>query len=238
MGAPNPDITALVQQLALQHWTVANTPDLTGVIAAVNQQLGPLGGEINALLIAFATAQLDQLFAAQEATEDITVADVVGDVAALQVAVAALEAGTPTEVVSAKYGMTISQSMPNAGVATVVNFNAVVWDDTPARVTTGAAWHFTADEAGEYLVAAGVDSGGSAMTSPGLFVAKNGVLDTLVAAHAITTVASISGSTIIRLAVNDTLNIQFTHFSAGAISLTASIVNTWMAIRLLGVNSS
>jgi hypothetical protein len=69
MGAPNPDVTALVNQLALQHWTVANTPDLSGVVAAVNQQLGPLGGEINAPLVAFANAQLDALFATQEATE-------------------------------------------------------------------------------------------------------------------------------------------------------------------------
>src|SRR3972149_2310520 len=94
MGAPNPDVTALVQTLALQHWTVANTPDLTGVIAAVNQQLGPLGGEINALLIAFATAQLDALFAAQEAVEDITVADLVGDVGTLHAAGAGRRADT------------------------------------------------------------------------------------------------------------------------------------------------
>jgi hypothetical protein len=69
MGAPNPDVTALVTQLALQHWTVANTPDLTAVIAAVNQQLSRLGGEVNPPLVAFANAQLDALFAAQEANE-------------------------------------------------------------------------------------------------------------------------------------------------------------------------
>ena len=69
MGAPNPDVTALVTQLALQHWTVANTPDLTGVVAAVTGQLSRLGGEINDPLIAFANAQLDALFAIQEATE-------------------------------------------------------------------------------------------------------------------------------------------------------------------------
>ncbi len=69
MGAPNPNVTALVQNLALQHWTVANTPDLTGVIAAVSGQLSRLGGEINPPLVAFANAQLDALFAAQEATE-------------------------------------------------------------------------------------------------------------------------------------------------------------------------
>jgi len=71
MGAPNPDVTALVQNLALQHWTTANTPDLTGVIAAVTAQLSRLGGEINAPLVAFANAQLDALFAAQEALESI-----------------------------------------------------------------------------------------------------------------------------------------------------------------------
>jgi hypothetical protein len=53
----------------LQHWTVANTPDLTGVIAAVTGQLTRLGGEINPPLVTFANAQLDALFAAQEATE-------------------------------------------------------------------------------------------------------------------------------------------------------------------------
>jgi hypothetical protein len=69
MGAPNPDVTALVQNLALQHWTVANTPDLTAVVSAVTSQLSRLGGEINAPLVAFANAQLDALFAAQEALE-------------------------------------------------------------------------------------------------------------------------------------------------------------------------
>lgn len=69
MGAPNPDVTALVNQLALQYWTVANTPNLSGVIAAVTAQLSRLGGEINSAVVAFAQAQVTAVFTAQEATE-------------------------------------------------------------------------------------------------------------------------------------------------------------------------
>jgi hypothetical protein len=224
MGAPTPDITALVNELALQHWTVANTPDLTGVIAAVNQQLGPLGGEINSALTAFANAQLDALFAAQEATE--TAHGGPGDTAAVAAAIAtALEPWG----ISARY-TTSSQVLPGAVATTIIDYTTVEYDSHSA-VTTGASWKFTAPAPGKYLVAAivGATAGG---VSTYLRLFKNNLLYATLGPPTATNVHT-GGSTVLSLDVGEFLDLRVTNFG-GAVTLDGIASDNWVAISYQG----
>jgi hypothetical protein len=144
MGAPNPDVSALVAELALQYWTVANTPDLTAVVAAVTSQLSRLGGEINSAVTAFAQTQVTAVFTAEEALEEAH-----GGPASAPV-------GPALTYVAASYVRTVPIAVANL-TSVVFDFNTQEID-TDAAVTTGAAWHFTCPvgAAGLYQIDAAV----------------------------------------------------------------------------------
>ena len=129
MNALPIDVATLVAELALQYWTPANTPDLTGVIATVTGQLPRLGSVINATVIAFAQTQVAAVFAAEEATEEAH-----GGPAAAPV-------GPALTYVAASYVRSVPIAVANLTTA-VFDFNTLEVD-TDAAVTTGAAWHFT-----------------------------------------------------------------------------------------------
>jgi len=143
MGAPNPDVTALVNQLALQYWTVTNRPSMTAVVAAVTSQLSRLGGEINSAVIAFAQTQVTAVFTAEEALEEAHGGPAV---------VIPPGGNTPSLAdVRAYYSSSVGQVVPGAG--TIIDFQTLE-TDTDSAVTTGANWHFTCpvDKAGTYNV--------------------------------------------------------------------------------------
>jgi hypothetical protein len=153
-------VTELVAELALQYWTPANTPDLTGVVAAVTGQLPRLGSVINGTVIAFAQRQVAAVFAAEEATEEAHGGPPAsGGTASTLTATATLATGSVSGAIStlatcaAIYHRNATQSIPR-NVQTVVNFD-ILEVDTDSAVTTGAAWHFTvpAGKGGLYHIA-------------------------------------------------------------------------------------
>jgi hypothetical protein len=142
MNALPIDVATLVAELALQYWTPANTPDLSGVIAAVTGQLPRLGSVINSTVIAFAQTQVAAVFAAEEATEEAHGGPAV---------VIPPSGNTPSLADVRAYYSTASAQVLTAG--TIIDFN-IVETDTDSAVTTGANWRFTCptDKGGTYLV--------------------------------------------------------------------------------------
>ena len=147
MGAPNPDVSALVAELALQYWTVANTPDLTAVVSAVTSQLSRLGGEINSAVTAFAQTQVTAVFTAEEATEEAHG----GPAAVVPPPTPSGNIASLAEV-RAYYSSSVAQVVVSG---TIIDFQTLE-TDTDSAVTIGANWRFTCPvgKAGTYIVAA------------------------------------------------------------------------------------
>lgn len=113
----------------------------------------------------------------------------------------------------------------NNDTVTIVDFGTVVFD-TQSRVTTGAAWKFTARVGGYYSVSATVifalSAGWEAGEEADLYIYKNGVeysrlfrLDNIAA----NTRACLTGSDLVYLAATDYLDIRVYQNSDGAIAL-------------------
>src|SRR3989337_1841803 len=137
--------------------------------------------------------------------------------------------------VSAKYRTATAQSFPTGGF-TIINYNVLDWDAAVPNVTTGAAWHFTVPDTGEYWVAASADAS-AGVQSPSIWCFLNGVATTLLGANS-TLTGGIAGSSLLRLVAGNTIDFRLLHVSAGAIVLNGAATNNWVAIKLLSPNTS
>ena len=225
MGAPNPDVTALVNELALQYWTVSNTPDLTGVIAATTAQLSRLGGEINEAVTAYAQSLVTAVFTAEEALESAH-----GGTAEDAAVAAAIATALEPWGISARY-TTSSQVLPGAVATTIIDYTTVEYDSHSA-VTTGASWKFTAPAPGKYLVAAivGATAGG---VSTYLRLFKNNLLYATLGGPPTATNVHTGGSTVLSLDVGEFLDLRVTNFG-GAVTLDGIASDNWVAISYQG----
>ena len=211
MGAPNPDVTALVNQLALQHWTVANTPDLSGVIAATTAQLSRLGGEINPAVILYAQGLVTAVFTAEEALEEAHGGP----------AVIIPPAGNSASLanVRAYYSSSVGQVIGGAG--TIINFQTLE-TDTDAAVTTGANWRFTCPvgKAGTYNIFVAMNTN----TLNALQIFLNGVLLKTVTTNQ--AAATGTGSIAVDLAVGDFIDMR----TVAAGTLLGGVTSNWIRI--------
>jgi hypothetical protein len=243
MGAPNPDVTALVNQLALQYWTVANRPDLSGVVAAVTAQLSRLGGEINSAVIAFAQTQVTAVFTAEEALEQAHGGPPAsGGTASALTATATLATGAVSGAIStlatsaASYGRTSAQTVPR-NVLTIINFD-VLEVDTDSAVTTGAAWVYTVPtgKGGLFVLTANVLILTNSTTN--LIFAqfqKNGVELKRVYSDPVISTSNntpmVGGCTIVPLVPGDTINFRMqVSDSTSDVTTASNVRQVWISI--------
>ncbi len=140
--------------------------------------------------------------------------------------------------VLARYSTDAAQSIPNTTM-TIVNFEDVTYDPDNL-VTVGAAWHFTAVEAGYYAVSAMITFTGTdtwADTEVGaLAVYKNGAIfcyldskDKYSSASAV--YMTLGGDDLVYLAVGETLDLRVWQASGAALALRNLAVYNHVAIR-------
>jgi hypothetical protein len=139
--------------------------------------------------------------------------------------------------VLARYSTDAGQNIPNATM-TIIDFEDVTYDPD-SLVTVGAAWHFTAAEAGYYAVEAMINFKGTDNwndTDVGaLSICKNGsdlfYLDWKDSYSATTDVyMALGGGDLVYLAAGDTLDIRVWQSSGGALALRAVGANNHVAI--------
>lgn len=127
---------------------------------------------------------------------------------------------------AARYRTAAGQSIPN-NTATIVDFGTVDFD-THSRVTTGAAWKFTANASGIYAVSAAIIYSGStgwADTEAGyIALYKNGSLicyldrkDSYGSASSV--LMMLNGQTTIQLAASDYIDIRVFQNSGASLAL-------------------
>jgi hypothetical protein len=220
MGAPNPDVTALVNELALQYWTVANRPNLAAVITAVTAQLSRLGGEINSAVIAFAQTQVTAVFTAEEALEEAH-----GGPPATS--------GSAFTDISARYQTATAQSIL-AATTTIINYDTKAWDSNNA-VTVGANWKFTAPVTGKYWMGANASFSPTGASYMVMQIFVNGVLDSTLPTRVTNATGEVGGSSLISLNAGDFADIRCFSGSGGATLFTNAAYN-WVAISYYGPN--
>lgn len=143
---------------------------------------------------------------------------------------------TDTRVVAARYTYASGQNVTN-GSTDILNF-ATLDFDTHNAVTTGASWKFTAPVPGIYRVSADIVSDANTNTAPvTLDLYKNGSLysDITRGAKAGTTSCAyqLTGSTSIKLAAGDYIDIRLENGSGGTLAVLANVRNSWVAIERL-----
>lgn len=139
---------------------------------------------------------------------------------------------------AARYKTAAGQSFATATTA-IVNFGTPDFD-THSRVTTGAAWKFTANAAGYYGVAAAILWNGtttwSDAESSDLVLCKNGVavsvLDRKDSYGSTSTVyMMLSGTDTIYLVSGDYIDVRATQVTGGTLTLypdaTLNYINVW-----------
>lgn len=149
----------------------------------------------------------------------------------------ALATRLAAEAVYASAASGTGQSIPS-GISTVVNMSTV-GTDTSSAITIGSGWVFTVptNRAGLYLVSLAVALNASPAADQILGLFKNGTeFIRLQRIPSNTTRETIlSGTTVLNLAVADTIAPLIFQNSGGAVTLESSLISNWITItRLVG----
>jgi len=140
-----------------------------------------------------------------------------------------------SDTIAARYYTAAGQSISNAS-ATIVDYGTKSFDNT-GSVTTGAAWKFTAQSSGTFLVI-GRNAFTSNITGERYFdLYKNGAIYCRLDARSAVTIGvptHMSGSVEIKLIAGDYIDIRVYQSSGGALTLHAELQSNYIDIIRTG----